>query len=448
MAGIKRQPGHTPPFNLELETALLCCCLIDGRSMAGVNRVQPAMFYDHRNAAIFRACQALYLKGQDVNILTVSDELRAAGRLEMVGGDGYIMGLTALETPYSHVATFATRVIAYAASRNLFNAATQIVQEAADSGAKAQELQAFLSEQLTKVQDMLATGRETNLGELLPNIITEIAAARDGQKLSLIPTGFPRFDRMSGGKGLGDFDVLAADPSMGKSDIMINQALNISRSHCVGIISAEMDESKLGMRILGNLAGVDSMAMRAGRVNDDEFQELMLAGDRIPRRLHLEFVSSPSPYDIRAMVDKWVRRYGVQVVYVDNLTELKRRSHKEQFAAFEEAVKVLRDIPRDYKINLTVLQHLNQDDTTGGKPKRPTLNKIRYGMKGAQPDCVDMLFRENYQKPDIKSDVIELLRRKGRGTGLGRFDCDYDLVTGRIREMVHNIDQSQDDDKF
>ena len=437
-----------PPFNYELETALLCCCLSSKHAMPQVNRVQPLMFYDNRHSHIFKACQSVYLKGQEVNVLSVDDELKAMGKSEVAGGTSYLLGLNSLNV-FTGADTYAVRVIAYAASRSLFFAAKQIVEEASNTGAKAQELQIFLSDQLSKVQDMLATGRETTMIELLPLIIQEVAAAMDGTKLTLIPTGFPRYDHVTGGLGLGDFRVVGSDPSVGKSDYMINEALNISRSYAVGIVSAEMDETKLGMRILGNLAEVDSLAMRAGRVDGDEFQKLLVAQGRLPRRLHLEFVSSPSPYDIRAMVDRWVKRFGVQVVYVDNLTELKRRAQREASASFEEAVKVLRDIPRDYKIHLTVLQHLNQDDTTGQeKPKRPTLNKLRFGMKGAQPDSVDLLYRAKYQQPDVKEDVLEIMHRKGRGSGLGRFDCHYDLVTGRILELERNVPaQSKSKDK-
>src|SRR3954468_1335582 len=84
-----------PPQNTEAEASLLGALLIDSDAIVKVaDLVGPKDFYDERHARIYEAALQLYEKHSPIDVLTLSDQLKNTGMLDIVGGASYLTELT------------------------------------------------------------------------------------------------------------------------------------------------------------------------------------------------------------------------------------------------------------------------------------------------------------------------------------------------------------------
>ena len=87
--------GKLPPQAVDLEEAVLGALLLDKDALTNVIEIiQPKSFYKEAHERIFAAIQRLFNRAEPIDILTVTQELRKSGELEIVGGAYYISQLT------------------------------------------------------------------------------------------------------------------------------------------------------------------------------------------------------------------------------------------------------------------------------------------------------------------------------------------------------------------
>src|SRR3990172_5871338 len=87
--------GKLPPQAVDLEEAVLGALMLDKDALSNViDIVKPEAFYKDAQKHIFSAIQNLFAKSEPVDILTVTQELKKSGELEIAGGAFYITQLT------------------------------------------------------------------------------------------------------------------------------------------------------------------------------------------------------------------------------------------------------------------------------------------------------------------------------------------------------------------
>ena len=87
--------GKLPPQAVDLEEAVLGALMLDKDALTSVIEIlQPKSFYKEAHERIFAAIRHLFDRAEPIDILTVTQELRKSGELEIVGGAYYISQLT------------------------------------------------------------------------------------------------------------------------------------------------------------------------------------------------------------------------------------------------------------------------------------------------------------------------------------------------------------------
>ena len=93
--------GKVPPQATDLEEAVLGAMMLEKDAVSAViDILSPKVFYMDKHQRIFKAIQSLFTKSEPVDILTVTNELKNMGELEMVGGPYYITSLTNYNSVY------------------------------------------------------------------------------------------------------------------------------------------------------------------------------------------------------------------------------------------------------------------------------------------------------------------------------------------------------------
>ena len=277
------------PHDLGAEEAVLGSVLIDGGCLT---RLAPLLkegdFYRERNQVCFDAAMSLFQRGQAVDQVTLAGELARTEKLDLVGGMAYLSHLVSITPTSVHAEHYAQSVSRTSGMRRLIDAGNRIV-ELGYAGADD------LETAMRQAEDALFTVRGAgqsrgfvSLKDIYDQYLqqqADIAAALEPGGLPIL-SGFPDLDECLGGLQRADLVILGARPSMGKSSLAVNMAVNAAKSgHTCGVFSLEMTREQLAMRVLASEAGDRLPPPQAGPVHP--------AGGGQDHRLHRPAVRSP-----------------------------------------------------------------------------------------------------------------------------------------------------------
>ena len=262
------------PHDVEAEEAVLGSILIDGECLT---RLAPLLkegdFYRERNQLCFDAALSLFQRDQAVDQVTLAGELARTEKLDLVGGMAYLSHLVSITPTSAHAEDYAQVISRTSSMRRLIDAGSKI----ADLGYSDTD---DLEKTMRVAEDALFAVRGTgqfrgfvSLRDIYDQYLQDQADLSDPLQTTGMPimTGFPDLDEYLGGLQRADLVILGARPSMGKSALAMNMAVNAAKSGQVcGVFSLEMTREQLAMRILASEANLDSHRLRLGLYTQHE----------------------------------------------------------------------------------------------------------------------------------------------------------------------------------
>lgn len=269
-----------PPQNSEAEASLLGAILIDSDAIVKIaDIISSDDFYEERHKRIYEAALQLYEKHKPIDILTLTDQLRATGFLDMLGGASYLTELTNFVPTAAHVEQYAEIVSQKALRRRLIKASGDIVNLGYDENRDLQQLIEEAETKLFEVSQRHVKQDVTSLETVLSESFDRLDELhKDKGKIRGVPTGYKDLDAILAGLQKSDLFVLAARPSMGKTALALNLAHNVAikSKEPVLIFSLEMSKEQLVDRMLSMESGVDAWALRTGNLTDSDFEKLAM----------------------------------------------------------------------------------------------------------------------------------------------------------------------------
>ena len=116
-----------PPQNLEAEKSVLGAVLIDEEAMFKVaDTLQAERFYDRKHQIIYEAMLYLYSHQQPIDVLTLSNKLKADKRLKDAGGIPYLTEIVETVPSSAHVEEYARMINDESQRRRLITLASTI----------------------------------------------------------------------------------------------------------------------------------------------------------------------------------------------------------------------------------------------------------------------------------------------------------------------------------
>ena len=378
--------------------------------------LRPEDFYRATHGVIFDAMAGLYNENEPIDVVILAEKLKNSGFLTKIGGAGYLEDLFALAITQYHTRQYAKIVVDKAAVRRLMAACGDSMRKCEEGPKCADDVLDEAEAAIFKIRDARLNSSLASARDLIPSTYDMIVGFKSLRgALSGIPTGFDDLDFLTGGFQRSDLIVLGGRPGMGKTAIPINLAWNASLpplrqgqqtmpASSVLFFSLEMSRDQIMQRIVCQLAKLDLLRMRAGRLSDDEY-ELGLKKMSILQSGSLYIDDSSGrklrPMDLRA----------------------KARSLKRKLAA--GGLPPLELIVVDY------LQLLTPDESQ--KTREREVAEISAGMKSIAKElnvavlCCSQLRRSDDSKPDL-SDLRDS----------GAIEQDADMVLFILRkELIH-----------
>ncbi len=377
-----------PPQSLEAEEAVLGALLLDrGAIHQAMELLEPDQFYAPKNAEIFSSMVSLYQRGDAVDLVTLSEELKKRGTLDSSGGSSYLGSLQASVATGANVAHYARIVIEKATLRGMISAAGKIVENCYEGREDpADVLDRAEAEILSISQGRLKQGFQP-VKDILMSSFEEIQKQYQSKgALTGVPTGYTKLDEMTGGMQNGDMIIVAARPSMGKTALCLNiaQTAAIEHQKKVAIFSLEMSKESLVQRLLTSEARVNAHQLRTGHLRDDDWQLLTeAAGHLASAPIYIDDSAASTVLEMRAKARRLQAQHGLDMIIVDYLQLMRatgRSDNRQQ--EITEISRGLKALAKELSVPVLALSQLSRAVVQRGGDKRPMLSDLRECVTG------------------------------------------------------------------
>lgn len=275
--------------------------------------------------------------------------------------------------------------------------------------------------------------------DLLSEAMTQAILRGQGEADKGLSTGFAIMDKYLHGFRKGDLIILAARPSMGKTSLALNFAVNAARRDVpVLIFSLEMAAVDIADRVVSAWASIpgDIIAEGISGEAEDKYSQAAMELQKLPIEIRDKRGVTPSEIAAQARQYKAVKpELGLIVVdYLQLIRPDNDNGRKSHALLVGEIVRQLRELAGELEIPIILLSQLNRG-VESRENKRPMMSDLRdSGNIEEFADVVMFIYREDYYNPEKArelgivgmAEVIIAKQRKGRtGSLLLRFRPEY-----------------------
>lgn len=428
-----------PPQSIEAEQSVLGAMLLDKDAViVGEDLLRAEDFYKEANAVIFKAILNLAHQGKEVDILTVTEELRRMGRLDDVGGILYVNELPEHSILPKAVRRHAEIVADKAKLRRLIDAANFIAASAYAGEDETFQIVDDAERRILEVARDERRGDFVSLGEAVQQELTDINTKYQNRTgITGLSSGFARVDALTSGFQKGDFIIIAARPSMGKTAFVLNVAKNVAigGKKTVAFFSLEMPRSQLVQRLLCATALIDSMKLRTGRLaTQKDWANLAAAASVLmDAPLYIDDTSGITAAEIRSKSRRLKAERGLDLIIIDYLQLMQSRTTRSGDNRQQEISDIsrsLKGLARELNVPVIALSQLSRS-VEARQDHRPFLSDLREsGSLEQDADMVGFLYREAYYKKELEADEntrnrTEVILAKNRNGPVGTVEMYF-----------------------
>jgi replicative DNA helicase len=399
--------GKLPPQALEMEAAVLGAIMVESNKLADVLDIiqSPECFYSDANKRIYASVRRLFDKGSPIDFMTVSEDLKREGELELAGGYYYITNLTKDVVSASSIETHARIVMQKFIMRELIRQSGEIIGEAYEDSTDVFDLLDKAETNLYEITDNHLRKNFNSISSIVMDTLKEIQEQRESSEdLTGIPSGFRDLDSITGGWQKTDLIILAARPAVGKTafalNLVMNAAMNKSKPTAVAFFSLEMSAGQLVKRMLSCVTDVLLEKITKGNLADHEIVQLQQRMTRLSEaEIFIDDQAALNIFELRAKCRRLKQRHNLGFIVIDYLqlmtASLDKGGNREQ--EISKISRELKALAKELSVPIIALSQLNRSVENRGGSKVPQLSDLREsGAIEQDADMVMFLFRPDY----------------------------------------------------
>ncbi|MCL4490585.1 MAG: replicative DNA helicase [Nitrospirae bacterium] len=412
-----------PPQSIEAEQSVLGVFIMESKCFGKVF-LEPEDFYREQHRTIFRAMQELHRKHETIDIVTLSDHLKGRREMEKAGGLSYLSELAQSVMTSAGVEKHAKIVREKSIRRRVMVAARQLTADAlTNEEATLEELYSKYKIILTELSRCGDNGQTMKMIEVARRVSAYIDKRYNNRhEISGIDTGYKALNLFLDGWQPGSFYVIGARPGHGKTALVLDSAQKSGVP--VGMISIEMDELQLGVRVAATQSRVPLTRLLKGFLDKSDWPNINRALARMAEMpITLDFMSR-NALDIERKAAKMVDDDGIQLLIVDYMQLVvgsEKKWNKKREEEVGEVSRLLKHLAKLHRIPVIGISSLNRE-VEGRADKRPMLKDLREsGQIEYDADVVILLFRSKERK-----DRAELILEKVRNGPTGVVHLGFD----------------------
>ncbi len=417
------------PFSMIAEQALLGSVLLDPESIRNVaDTVSDSDFYVAEHRQIFAAMLKLFSTSNQIDVVTLIDDLVRDGVYDKSGGEGYIRTLTDSVPSALNIRDYARIVKEKSLLRRLIEAGEDIAERAYSEQDDVGNLIDYAGSKIYSI----AQGRDDRSFVSIEKVLLQVyehlhALQTDPESTQGTKTGFSDLDSVLAGMGNSDLILVGGRPGMGKTSFAMNIATNVAlRTHKkVAIFSLEMSAEQLATRMLSSEALVNSYSLRTGNISDDDWTKLAGAVDRLSGCRIL--IDDTPGITVTGMKAKLRREGDVGLVVIDYLQLMQGDSHNDnRVQEVAEITRGMKLMAKEMNVPVICCAQLSRGPE-GRQVKKPMLSDLRdSGSIEQDADTVLFIYRDEYYNTNKEAgedqnsiDIVECIIAKNRHGSTG-----------------------------
>jgi replicative DNA helicase len=385
---------RVPPQSLEAEQSTLGSMLQSRSAIeTAVEMLQADDFYRDAHRNLFELMCDLVQRDEPVDVLTVTNELRRRGQYDLVGGQPYLSTLIdSVPTP-AHCKFYAQIVQEKAILRRLIDAAGQVMAWAYEEEDEVDDIVDKSERRIFEVAQRHLSQYFVPLRPLLFDALEKLDVVQQShERITGMPTGLTELDEMTSGLQPSDFIIVAGRPSMGKTALILNIAVNAAQAKRlpVALFSLEMSKEQLVQRMICSEARVNGIRLRTGYLREgrdgresDMVRITRAIGALGELPIFIDDVSDITAMEMRAKCRRLrAEMNGLGLVVIDYLQLVRGHGRSEnRNQEISLIARSLKGLARELQVPVVALSQLSRavekrDD------KRPMLSDLRECVVG------------------------------------------------------------------
>ncbi|MDP2871295.1 MAG: replicative DNA helicase [Bacillota bacterium] len=440
---------RVPPQNLEAEQSVLGAMLIEKEAIIrAMELLGPDDFYREAHRGVYAAMASLFDRNEPVDLVTVSEELRGREQLEMCGGLTYLTALANSVPTAANIEHYALIVREKSILRRLISAATRVVSRCFEAREEVPEILDSAEQAIFAIAS-LSRRRGTDqlsLKQIMIDAFDHIERlAKSSERVTGIPTGFDRLNRLTAGFQPSDLIILAARPSVGKTTLALNFVRTAAVSHGKAVLYFSLEQAalQLSLRLLASESGVDSNLLRIGRLARDDWRELARASGRLgSARVFIDDTPNLSAMEVRTRARRLKSEADIDLVVIDYLQLMHTGGRTEsRQQEISEISRLLKALGRELNVPIIALSQLRRA-VEQREGERPQLSDLREsGAIEQDADVVMFIYQDpkDREQSTHSEAKIELIVAKQRNGPTGAVHLFFRRDTGRffVPDTIH-----------
>ena len=447
--------GRIPPQATDLEEVVLGALMLEKDAVNEViDILTPEAFYLDKHQKIFAAIKSLFGKSEPIDIMTVTNELKLRGELEVVGGAYYIAKLTNRVVSAANIEYHARIIMQKHIQRQLILLSSEMIHDAFEDTTDVFDLLDKAESNLFHISENNLRRSYDSMQDLVVKAIDEIKKSKNADdKLRGVPSGYTELDRITQGWQKSDLIILAARPSMGKTALALNLARNaaVQFNRPVAFFSLEMSSVQLVTRLISSETSLTADKLRSGDLAEFEWQQLTTKVTPLTEApIFIDDTPQLSVFELRAKCRRLKQQHDIQMVFIDYLQLMTAKGDKglNREQEISTISRSLKSLAKELEIPVLALSQLSRNVEQRPGSKKPILSDLREsGAIEQDADMVMFIYRPEYYKDGADDNdkpkgysVIDIA--KHRNGKLGEVELRFVGQYARFEEFEQGFDNS------
>ncbi len=406
---------RTMPHSLEAEQAVLGSMFINKYALQkAVEGLTVDLFYLDKHGKIFTVLLELDEKKIEIDIATVTEELKNKEWLSQVGDVDYLAEVVNAVPSAANVDEYIRIVNEKAVLRNLIKETSAIASESYNPKENINEILDKAEQRILNVVKNRKASEFRTIQEVLSKTQDDLEKlAKNKGEITGLASGFYDIDRITTGFHENELIIVAARPAMGKTAFALNVATNIAinSEKTVAIFNMEMGAEQLAMRMLSSVGQIEGNRLRNGRLENKDWKKVNEAISILAdTKLFVDDTPGMNISEIRAKCRRLASSEdGLGIVIIDYLQLIsgtaKYAGNRQQEVS--EISRSLKMLAMELNIPVIALAQLSRS-VEAREDKRPMLSDLREsGSIEQDADLVAFLYRDSYYNKDKENEIAD-----------------------------------------
>ena len=445
--------NRSMPYSIEAEESLLGNIMLYPDAMrqcvdAGVTAED---FYLEKHRSIYNIMSSMFENKEKVDTVSLSTKLKDFGVYDKIGGLDYIMQLANATISANNTGEYISIIRNKSLARHVIKVGEEISNDAFDSSVSVDEMLENVERKVTEVTRS-KTSSDFLSGEVVfDSTIKHIQAIQEaGSDITGVRTLYSDLDSKTAGFQKGDLIIVAARPSMGKTALALNLAMNSASvtPGAVAIFSLEMPAEQVATRILAAKSKVEIQKLRTGTLNDEEWSRINIAAQELKKQnFYIDDTPGIKVSEMYAKARKLAQDKGLYMIVVDyiQLIQATGKSDSRQ-QEVSEISRRLKAMARELGVPLIALSQLSRS-VEARQDKRPMLSDLREsGALEQDADLVLFLYRDAYynreENAENTREDVELLIAKHRNGATGKVTLAFEKEINAFYGIKNAVEEN------